>query len=288
MKIIKKYIRKLNNCNVTRKYIMLPIINLRDKGLDLINYSFISEGRNRVRQFRDIHKGQRCFIIGNGPSLIPEDLNLIKDEISFASNRIYDIYSYTEWKPTYYAVQDIYVLEEISEEIQKEENASLKRFIIGNRKKIISPQMLNDEKNIFYYLDFKISEFDSIKFSSDVAKKVHNGGTVTYMLLQLACYMGFKEIYLLGVDNNYGMLTDSEGRINTDLHVQNHFKQAKAYKKLRSNNIDPKDLTYISTKAYEAAQEYTDQNGIKIYNCTRGGKLEVFERVKLEDVIMSN
>ncbi len=37
----------------------------------------------------NIHHGQRCFIIGNGPSLQRTDLTKLKDEFTFGMNRIY-------------------------------------------------------------------------------------------------------------------------------------------------------------------------------------------------------
>lgn len=36
---------------------------------------------------------------------------------------------------------------------------------------------------------------------------------------------------------------------------------------------------------YQAAKEYADAHGIKIVNCTRGGMLETFKRMKLEDIL---
>ncbi|HJD45240.1 MAG TPA: hypothetical protein H9909_00215, partial [Candidatus Mediterraneibacter norfolkensis] len=55
------------------------------------------------------HKGERCFVIGNGPSLTAEDLELLKGEITFAANRIYMLFDRTDWRPTYYFCAD-YVL----------------------------------------------------------------------------------------------------------------------------------------------------------------------------------
>ena len=40
------------------------------------------------------------------------------------------------------------------------------------------------------------------------------------------------------------------------------------------------------TRAYEAAESYGKESGkFKIYNATRGGALEVFERVDLDKVV---
>ena len=44
------------------------------------------------KDFKDIHKGETIYIIGNGPSLSLTDLNLIKDSPSIAMNRISLIY----------------------------------------------------------------------------------------------------------------------------------------------------------------------------------------------------
>ena len=62
-----------------------------------------------MRELKDKYKGQRCFVIGNGPSLTAEDLNLLKGEVTFASNRIYKMFEQTDWRPTYYAVFDEWV-----------------------------------------------------------------------------------------------------------------------------------------------------------------------------------
>ena len=47
---------------------------------------------DKLRKYKSIHKGKRCFIIGNGPSLTGSELDLIKEEITFASNKIFNIY----------------------------------------------------------------------------------------------------------------------------------------------------------------------------------------------------
>jgi hypothetical protein len=268
---------------------MIPIIFCRDKLRDLSNYRFIAKNKHRIIKFQNIHKGERCFVIGNGPSLIPEDLNLIRKEYSFAANRIYDLYKSTKWRPTYYGIQDLYVLEEITEEIEDEEIGARARFIIANRPKIMCKKMINDEKNFFFYLGTCLSEKKLIKFCNDFSKTVGHGRTITYAMIQLAAYMGFSEIYLLGVDHSYGNFTDSNGNLNTEVHAQSHFKGQKAYKNLHSTNAVHKNgMLYVSTKAYETADSYSRENGFRIYNATRGGNLEAFERVVLEDIINNN
>ena len=65
------------------------------------------------------YKGQRCFIVGNGPSLNLEDLNKLKNEKTFAFNRIYYIFDKTEWRPSFYITEDIKIISNSLDEINK-------------------------------------------------------------------------------------------------------------------------------------------------------------------------
>ena len=89
--------------------------------------------------------------------------------------------------------------------------------------------------------------------------------------------MGFKEIYLLGIDHNYSIELDENGNLYKNNGVRDHFSD--------NDKTENVPQTFKSTLAYKAAKEYADRNGIKIYNATRGGKLEVFERKTLEEVL---
>jgi len=119
---------------------------------------------------------------------------------------------------------------------------------------------------------------DKIKFSESVEKVVYCNYTVTHAMIQLATYMGYKNIYLLGMDHSYALTYDHTGKVIEDKSVQSHvFKDE-----------NPKDVIANiegMNKAYIASKEYANENEIKIINVTRGGKLEWFERAKLEDVV---
>ena len=89
--------------------------------------------------------------------------------------------------------------------------------------------------------------------------------------------MGFKEIYLLGVDHSYSTELDENGNLLKNENVRDHFSD--------NDKIENVPQTFKSALAYKAAKEYAEKHGIKIYNATRGGKLEVFERKTLEEVL---
>ena len=105
------------------------------------------------------------------------------------------------------------------------------------------------------------------KFSDNLAAKSYTGTTVTYTCMQLAAYMGFKEIYLLGVDFSYG-----ESQLN------------QPYMQFYKQDVSELSMGFVNqvSLAYKAAEKYTREHGIRIYNATRGGKLETFERVDFD------
>lgn len=248
-----------------------------------------SEDSEYIRSLRGKYEGKRCFVIGNGPSLTPEDLDRIKGEYSFASNRIYYIYDKTQWRPTWYVSNDnVVIFSEIdnikqSGDYPKLLNYKAKKY---GRKK---------EENIHYfffnngkfYIDPLGSEKAAESLHDDLSKYVTRVATVTVTAIEFAIYMGFKEIYLLGVDNSYIRQTDKSGKVYVDTT-----KKADYFAGMKNadgkvgdcNSIAPIDaLNY----AYELAKEFSEKHGVKIYNATRGGKLEVFERVDFDSLFKS-
>ena len=116
-----------------------------------------------------------------------------------------------------------------------------------------------------HYYPGIIKKPDVYLFSDDPYAIVYHGMTVTYSAMQLAVYMGFKEIYLLGCDCDYS-------------GEKQHFMDYG----LKTETADNPESKAIA--AYTTAKNYADEHGIKIYNATRGGKLEVFERVDLDSL----
>lgn len=229
-----------------------------------------------MKKFQNLHKGQKCFIIGNGPSLKLDDLEKIADEgiVSFGSNYIFKCYDKTYWRPDYYVVMD---------------TAAVRTFLFD---KDLASQIFQNSKQVFAY---NYGDLDSIEivnlvrfnyncsneigmFSSDCAKQIYTGKTVTYVMLQLAVYMGFSEIYLLGMDHTFSTEIKKDGTLIHN-NIEDHSKVLDCGK-VAYFHIDE------ATKAYMSAKQYADEHGIKIYNATRGGKLEIFERVNFNKVFI--
>lgn len=237
-----------------------------------------------IQQYKDKHEGERCFVIGTGPSLTIEDLELLRcnKEVCFGANRIFKMFDDTRWRPDYYFVQDYKIICEYIEKLIEINDGNM--FISDITQTRYSEQ-INVKKfnesftNIFnLYYDPEIESPNGIiTFSEDASKYISEGMTVVYGIMQLAYYMGFSEIYLLGVDFSYSDMSGKDENKN-DHCCANYINKGEVINPPRPD---------INLRAYKVARKFAEEHNFHIYNATRGGYLEVFERVDLDKVLRS-
>lgn len=240
--------------------------------------------RMRLEALKDAHAGEKCFVIGNGPSLKAEDLDKLKEKgiFCFASKGIYNIFEETEWRPDVWGVSDLDYIA-----IKKDKLNELDGFI-----KLVCAQSIIkcgiEIKNAIYY-PFIQAERTPKFFNQDVTRGIHFYGMITGKLINFAVYMGFKEIYLLGCDHSLPIKTDENGKKVVDTSKNLHFgsnyysseeEQQRAYMNILNAE---KELQY-ATDSFKDIKYFCDQLDIKIYNATRGGELEVFPRVNFDEI----
>lgn len=259
------------------RILAFPVVNAI-RIFRLLTYRF-TEDAVHIRNLKDSHCGERCFIIGNGPSLKATDLDLLSDEYCFASNRIYKMFTKTSWRPQCFLCMDSNVFLDMKHVIE-DMGLPLMMVHLEAKKYHLKNKQLIYANNYYPYL---VNQYKRIKvsFSADIAKYYAAGETVTYNAIQLAVYMGFKEIYLLGVDHCYAKTLNARGEYREDASIKNYFGDLKNC----SYSIQNYDTV---NAAYREARRYCEENGVVIRNATRGGKLEIFERVTLENILKSN
>lgn len=269
-------LRKFKNYFKSNKFVgwLYPYIKqLRIKSNDRL----FRESNCELKKLKNSYDGKRCFIIGNGPSLRKEDLDLLKDEVCIASNKIYLMYQNTEWRPEIYTAQDEIIIHDNYNEI---------RALEAKHKFLIIPETSKPYDISAIYLRKRLCKITSSNlplFSTDLSDAVYEGYSIVYTNIQLAVYLGFKEIYLLGVDHSYSIQKNIDGSIQKNENVQNYFDVNYSKKTFESGALNiPR--TEETTLAFVAAKKFAEINDIKIFNATRGGKLEVFPRIALEDI----
>lgn len=246
--------------------------------------------KKRLSNLKNVHKGKRCFVIGNGPSLKASDLDLLQNELTFAVNKITKIFPYTQWRPTYYFVSDSLYF---SAQDKRMDQLPEQTCLLLDSKLLDHADNTRYSKAIWYN---HIPRYNIVpEFSRSPDKIVHEGGSVLYQAIQFVIYMGISEIYLLGVDNNFRQKVLPDGRKVLDLfskepahfyssgeeeeQIMNSISTWMDYGNMKSAGIyDPDDMW--KTVAY-----HCDISSVKIINSTRGGELEIFPRESLEDVL---
>jgi hypothetical protein len=219
---------------------------------------------HRLAEFENCHTGQRCFIIGNGPSLKQTDLTRLRGEYTFGMNRIYLLFPELGFPTTYYLSVNSLVIEQCAEDIR---NLPIPKFLSWRSRNLIQP---TDD------LIFLHTTYTGPTFARDVRGRLWEGATVTYVALQLAFYMGFQQVILIGVDHNY----TTQGKPNTTVTSQgddpNHFNKGYFGKGFRWQLPDLE----TNERGYRMARQAYEQAGRQVLDATIGGKLTVFPKVE--------
>lgn len=231
---------------------------------------------NRIRSLKGMYAGRRCFVVCNGPSLLPEDLTKIytSRDISIGMNHIARIYEKTPWRVNFLMVTDNSCYEGKHTKTIKDCQADYKVF---DKKQYLKSLQFKGEK---LYINGKGSRdlLDNPKFSEDLSRVVYTIGTTAYESIEWARYLGANEIYLIGCDMSYAVNANRDGSIYYNNSGNNHF-----YGKEQDDlsNVHPVQ-TWEQKAAHRAADDYSRSHGFRIYNATRGGCLEEYERVEFD------
>ncbi len=217
-----------------------------------------------LRGYRDLHRGQRCFILGNGPSLKHTDLSLLRDEVTFGMNRIYLLFPELGFSTSYYLAINTLVIEQCANEIL---SLNLPRFATWRGRRWLAA----DPEVIFLDTDYT----DPPAFARDVTGRVFEGSTVTYVALQLAYHMGFEEVILIGVDHSFTTKGPPNVTVVSEGADENHFAPNYFGRGFRWQLPDLE----ASERAYHLARQAFEADGRRVLDATLGGKLTVFPKV---------
>lgn len=225
-----------------------------------------------LKHYRDLYAGETCFVIGNGPSLKISDLDMIhKLKIkSFACNRVFLAFTETHWRPNFYIVSDSKIVSETSTD----------KIQIPCENMFFPRKFKHNLKKGNYYETLQHDWLNDDKFSTDAYYGVYGRETVIIDALQLAYYMGFTTVYIIGVDFSYNMKNVDKNNLTFENVENNYF--IKNYSPIGEVlNLPNQEANILG---FKAARKAFESNNRYIYNATRGGKLEVFIRKDLDQV----
>lgn len=240
---------------------------------------YLSDNLGPWPSLKDKYKGKRIFLLGNGPSLNQTELFLLKDEYTMCFNRVNLMLERLNWIPNFYVMTDDLLIKDMYKEVISDivPIVDFAFFPDIHPSNVNVRKRIGEHKNVFY-LNTDIPEFRKDLPNCGINKTVINAG------MQIAAYLGFTEIYLLGVDMSFG---------NQQVK-KNNSRDWKAQKDDDPNHFDPryfgKGRSYHNPTVREMLEQFNiartffDKMGVKIYNAGIGGKLEAFPRVDFSNL----
>lgn len=230
------------------------------------------ESIRKLSNLKDRHKGERCFIIGNGPSLRRTDLSKLKNEFSIGMNRVYLAFEEWGFTTSFLVCVNSLVIEQVSHDFQA---LSIPKFFSWRSRHLLYPEGEPDE-----FTHFLFTTYTGPKFEQDATRRLWEGATVTYVCLQLAYYMGFSQVILIGVDHSFATRGTPNTTVVSNGDDQSHFDPGYFGKGFRWQlpDLDTSEQGYwLARKAYES-------EGRQVLDATIGGKLQVFPKISYDSL----
>ena len=227
------------------------------------------KNKERLEAWRDRYQGERCFVVGNGPSLRQTDLSQLEGEFTIGMNRIYLAFDDYDFKTSCLVSVNDLVLEQCHEDMQALE---LPKFVTWRSRSLFEP----GADLMFLDTDYT----PPADFNGDATSRLFEGFTVTYVSLQLAYFMGFSTAILIGVDHNFVTQGPANAVVTSEGDDPNHFAANYFGKGFRWQLPDLEG----SERAYQMAKDAYQADGREILDATIGGKLTVFPRVDYDQL----
>lgn len=223
----------------------------------------------RLRQDLDAYTGRTAVILCNGPSLLKVDLTRLENVYTFGLNKINLLFSKTDFRPSSIVSVNRLVLEQNAEFFN---STNITLYLANRAVEFVKP------RDSIRFLHLIHSE----KFARDISGSVNEGATVTFVALQVAFHLGFEKVALVGCDHNFAVNGPPNQTVIGRGADHSHFDPS-----YFSNGLPWQlpDLD-VSENNYRLARLVYESFGRRIYNCTEGGKLEVFERCSLEEFLV--
>lgn len=236
-------------------------------------------------KFRDVHKGEDLFIIGNGPSIRDTDLLKIKNARKMVVSNFYLHEDYAKIKPDYYCFAQFTYTELFNDDVAGkwiseigERSGDPQFFFNISEKELIDScrQFDNKRVNYMYLESTELERFDEI----DITEKMMMGMSVAVDCIQLAIYMGFSRIFLVGIEHSEMITRRYDYFYNKEQGLiagkdSGVLPSGELMKSFRDNLHNMNRLW----RMYEKLKMLADRNGVQIFNATKGGVLDVFDRI---------
>jgi hypothetical protein len=285
-------LNNLNNTISITNYAELYDIYIKINVHKIHNYKYIDYCK--LQNVKDMYKNKRIFIFGNGPSLNKMDLELFKNEYTFCTNKFCLIYDKISWRPTFYHFNDPIIVDDLYNLLEGNLDKLESSIFIDSKFLIKFPYSLK-----YFVTNEIINPFNTSRskypFQENIENGIHGAGSVIGNTIQIASYLGFSEIYLVGCDCNYvipenitsygdkikGSKYNNRYIVSDKDNDPNHFISSYFGKNKYWHDPNKERMIEGHGQCYHGIKK----QGKKIYNAGINSKCGVYEEVNYLDVL---
>ncbi len=215
----------------------------------------------KILSLKEKYNGKRCFVIGSSPSLNLLDLTKLNNEFVFTVNRGYMLKEKGLLHSSFHVISDTNTFKDNNSKFEQLENFSDKIFCYAG----MQPPIKMDTY-YFDYIQYQLNK--ECSFQNNLLKPLIGYQSVIHFAIQIAYYLGFEDIYLLGVDLDFAK---NKGHIykETDEETQ---------RQLEHSIKEAQTMLYGIKKC----GEFLKGAGVNLLNASPSGIVDSIERVKYE------
>lgn len=269
---------------------------------EFIKYPWAKEELEKIKRFKNIHSGERCFILGNGPSLESLDFASLSDEVTFTFNQLTRNPDFSKLKTNYHFWSDdkFYFLDSSKPEdmellsvmkaVNTEDNTPVVFYTLPARAPLVDKFNLTQDLDIYYYSNDGVEPGNTVKHELSPNRPFPLFPTTVHYAVCFAVYMGFKEIYLLGCDCS-GFINIMDAKLKSAENAlyayeisENEKRRMEALANKYSTEQELIGAIDIFAK-YSYLKRYCDARGVKLFNATDGGLLDSLPRIDIKEVL---
>lgn len=218
------------------------------------------------------------LIVCNGPSLRKEDLESLSHLPSIASNKISLLFHKTLWRPSLYTISDALLIFKLKEKHYED-------FPL-----VVSPDYTYSMIRSSNKLAWKTYRREGGPDALDATKGIHDPievgffrqNTITVSQIQLAMWLGAKNIYVIGCDHSYAEERHASSAKLDHGSVSNHFDPRY---RVKGEVVNSAAIEKMEAD-YEFVEQLAKENNIKIKNISRKTALSTFELSSVEQTMI--
>lgn len=269
---------------------------------EFVKYPWAKEELKNNKHLKDTHMGERCFILGNGPSLMSLDFEALSEEVTFTFNQLTRNPNFAKLKTNYHFWSDdkFYFLDaskpedmellNVMKAVNTEGNSPVAFYTLPAHDPLVEKYGLTQELDIYYYSNNGSEVGDSVKQELSPYRPFPQMPTTVHYAVCFAVYMGFKEIYLLGCDCSGFMNVMSAKLKSSEISLyayeisDNEKKRMEAVANKYTTEQELISAIGVFAK-YSYLKRYCDARGVKLFNATDGGLLDSLPRIDVKEVL---